>query len=165
MALPSYVWTGSAWELIGQEPVVSPNSYQSTAPSSPSTGDIWYNSTTGIPSIWDGSAWVVLTEASKNLSVITAKTGAYTLANGDQHDLIELNGTFTVTVPADATYDFLIGTQINILNIGTGVITTAGAAGVTLTGNPGLKLNGQWSGATFVKRAANTWVIVGDLIA
>lgn len=103
--------------------------------------------------------------AGQIVPVITAATAAYTLQNGDQGDLIQLNGTFTVTVPADTTYDFPVGTIINILNIGSGTITTAGAGGVTLNGNPGLKLNGQWSGASFVKRAANTWVIVGDLSA
>ena len=99
------------------------------------------------------------------IPVITAATAAYTLQNGDQGELLQFDGTFTVTVPAESTYNFPIGTIINILNIGTGTITTAGAGGVTLNGNPGLKLNGQWSGASFVKRAANTWVIVGDLSA
>ena len=103
--------------------------------------------------------------ANAYVPVITAATAAYTLQNGDQGELIQLNGTFTVTVPAESTYNFPIGSIINILNIGTGTITTAGAGGVTLNGNPGLKLNGQWSGASFVKRASNTWVIVGDLSA
>jgi hypothetical protein len=100
-----------------------------------------------------------------NITVVSAGTAAYTLASGDQGKLLQFNGTFTVTVPTDATYDFENGTVINILNIGSGTITTAGAGGVTLNGNPGLKLNGQWSGATFVKRTDNTWVIVGDLSA
>lgn len=102
-------------------------------------------------------------KSDKTYSVIAAKTGAYTLANGDQNDLIQLNGTFTVTVPADSTYDFAIGTTIDILNIGSGTITTAGASGVTLNGTPGLKLRAQWSAASLIKRAADTWVIVGDL--
>ena len=100
-----------------------------------------------------------------SVPVVSAGTAAYTLANGDQGKLLQFNGTFTVTVPTDATYDFENGTVINILNIGTGTITTAGAGGVTLNGNPGLKLNGQWSGASFIKRTDNTWVIVGDLSA
>lgn len=103
--------------------------------------------------------------ANSYVPVIAAATAAYTLQNGDQGELLQLNGTFTVTVPAESTYNFPIGTIINILNIGTGTITTAGAGGVTLNGNPGLKLNGQWSGASFIKRASNTWVIVGDLSA
>jgi len=100
-----------------------------------------------------------------DLQVIAAKVGAYTFADGDQEDLIECNGTFTLTIPTDATFNFNIGTQINILNINTGVITVAGAGGVTLNGTPGLKLRAQWSSATLVKRAPSTWVILGDLVA
>jgi hypothetical protein len=102
---------------------------------------------------------------SKLYTIPAAKTGAYTLAAGDDVNLIELNGTFTVTIPLDSTYSFSIGTTIDIVNVGTGVITTAGAAGVTLNGTPGLKLRAQWSSASFIKRAANTWVIVGDLVS
>lgn len=101
----------------------------------------------------------------RTYTVVAAKTGAYTLANGDQNDLIQLNGTFTVTVPADSTYDFAIGTTIDILNVGSGTITTAGAVGVTLNATPGLKLRAQYSAASFIKLAANTWVLVGDLTA
>jgi hypothetical protein len=104
---------------------------------------------------------------TKNIDVIAAKTGAYTISSGDQGDLIEANGTFTISVPTDATFNFDIGTQINLLNIGTGVITIAAvSAGTTsVTGTPGLKLRAQWSSATLIKRAANTWVLVGDLSA
>ena len=34
----------------------------------------------------------------------------------DVNNLVELNGTFTVSIPTDATYNFAIGTQINLLN-------------------------------------------------
>lgn len=40
---PAYVWDGSAWQQIG--PVVnSPIKFQTTAPTSPSTGDVWVDS-------------------------------------------------------------------------------------------------------------------------
>jgi hypothetical protein len=106
-------------------------------------------------------------QGDPTLNVITAKTGAYTLASGDESDLIELNGTFTVSIPTDATFNFAIGTQINLLNISTGVITIAAVTPGTTTvnGTPGLKLRAQWSSATCIKRAANIWVVVGDLIA
>jgi hypothetical protein len=107
------------------------------------------------------------TYQTKNLDIVAAKTGAYTVASGDQNDLIELNGTFTVSIPTDATFNFDIGTQISLLNIGTGVITIAATTPGTTTVNatPGLKLRAQWSSATLIKRAANTWVVVGDLTA
>ena len=105
------------------------------------------------------------TYQNKNLDIITAKTGAYTVGSGDEGDLIQANGTFTISVPTDATFNFSIGTQINLLNIGTGVITIAAVTPGTTTvnGTPGLKLRAQWSSATLIKRAANTWVLVGDL--
>ena len=88
---------------------------------------------------------------------------ARTFISGDQGKLLEFNGTFTVTVPLDSTFNFDVGTNLNLLNIGTGVITIAGAGGVTVNGSPGLKLSAQWAGATIIKRAANTWVVVGNI--
>jgi hypothetical protein len=104
--------------------------------------------------------------AVKTIPIIAAKTGTYVLALGDEGDLIECNGTFNVNIPTD-TVAFPIGTQITILNIGTGVITIGEdvPATTTLNGTPGLKLRAQWSSATLIKRAAQTWVAVGDLTA
>jgi len=125
--------------------------------------------------VYDGSQWVDIAQSTADLTsyatlaipIIAAKTSAYTVASGDEGDLIELNGTFTVSIPTDATFNFVIGTQINLLNIGTGVITVAAVTPGTTTvnGTPGLKLRAQWSSATLIKRAANTWVVVGDLAA
>jgi hypothetical protein len=125
--------------------------------------------------VWDGSQWVDIAQSTADLTsyatlaipIIAAKTSAYTVASGDEGDLIEFNGTFTVSIPTDATFNFVIGTQINLLNIGTGVITVAAVTPGTTTvnGTPGLKLRAQWSSATLIKRAANTWVVVGDLAA
>jgi hypothetical protein len=104
------------------------------------------------------------TYATKVIPIITAKTSSYQIANGDDNTLIQLNGNFTVTVPSDGTggFTFPIGTQINFLSIGTGVITFAGS-GATINGTPGLKLRAQWSSAMLIKRASNLWVLVGDL--
>jgi hypothetical protein len=43
---PGYVWdaTASEWVEIGQAAVVAPIAYQTSAPSSPATGDIWIDS-------------------------------------------------------------------------------------------------------------------------
>ena len=41
---PGYIWSGTEWVSIGQEAVVSPFYYQTTEPTSPSTGDIWIDS-------------------------------------------------------------------------------------------------------------------------
>ena len=101
------------------------------------------------------------------LPIVPAKTSAYTFEIGDKNKFIELDGTFTVSIPTDQTFNFAIGTQIHILNIGSGTITIAPASTeiTTVNATPGLKLRAQWSGATLIKRANNTWVVAGDLKA
>ena len=99
------------------------------------------------------------------IPVASGGTVSYTFASTDQGKILEFDGTFTVTVPPAATYDFPTGSVLNLLNIGTGTITIAGGTAVTVNGNPGLKLSSQWAGASIVKRGADTWVAVGDLSA
>lgn len=112
----------------------------------------------------------VVSKAATALTVQTAKTGSYTLALTDANQLVQMNasGTPTLSIPTDATANFPIGTQINVVNIhASGVLTIAAVtpATTTVNGTPGLILRAQWSGATLVKRAANTWWVTGDLKA
>jgi hypothetical protein len=51
------------------------------------------------------------------------------------------------------------------LQTGTGQTTIVATGGVTINATPGLKLRTQWSSATLIKRAENTWVAIGDLSA
>jgi hypothetical protein len=99
------------------------------------------------------------------LTISTTRTSATTISFGDENNLIRLDGTFTVSVPTDLSVNFQIGSQISILNIGTGTITIAGLPGVSVNGTPGLKLRAQWSSATIIKLSSNSWVVVGDLSA
>jgi hypothetical protein len=54
---------------------------------------------------------------------------------------------------------------MDILGTGAGLVTIAGDAGVTVNSTPGLKLRTQWSSATILKRAENSWIVYGDLKA
>ena len=85
----------------------------------------------------------------------------------DRDKLIEFTSSsaVTITVGADMFVDFPIGTSFDILQVGTGQITIQGGAGVTINATPGLKLRTQWSSATLLKRAADTWIVYGDLTA
>jgi hypothetical protein len=99
---------------------------------------------------------------------IIQKTASYTLsALTERDDLIEMSSSsaITLTIPTDATLNFPIGTSIDILQTSTGQVTIAGAAGTTVNATPGLKLRTTWSSCTLFKRAANTWVVYGDLTA
>ena len=48
---PGYIWSGTEWVSIGQEAVLAPISYQTSAPSSPATGDVWIDSNDDVPSV------------------------------------------------------------------------------------------------------------------
>ena len=104
-----------------------------------------------------------------SLTPISQKTASYTLSSlTERDDLIEMGSgsALTLTIPTDATLDFPIGTSIDILQTGAGQVTVAPVSGtVTVNATPGLKLRTTWSSATLFKRAANTWVVFGDLTA
>ena len=99
---------------------------------------------------------------------IVQKTASYSLDDLSLRDsIIEVSSTSgtTITVPADSNYNYPVGTTLDILQTNTGQVTIAGAGGVTVNATPGLKLRTQWSSATLLKRAENTWVAFGDLSA
>jgi citrate lyase gamma subunit len=100
---------------------------------------------------------------------IVQKTASYALSTLTHRDsMIEVSSTdpTTITVPLDSTVDYPIGTTIDILQTNTGQVTIAPVSvSVTVNATPGLKLRTRWSSATLMKRAANTWVVYGDLTA
>ena len=101
-------------------------------------------------------------------SEINAQTGtSYTLVLGDLAKLITMDNSspMTLTVPEDASVEFEVGDRIDILRKGTGTLTIAGTGSASVNATPGLKLRAQWSSATLVKLATNTWVLIGDLAA
>jgi hypothetical protein len=73
----------------------------------------------------------------------------------------------TVSIPTNATAAFATGAQITILQTGSGQVTIAAtnAGTTTVNGTPGLKLRAQWSSAVCIKRATDSWVVLGDLVA
>jgi hypothetical protein len=98
---------------------------------------------------------------------INQQTASYTAALTDAGKLVEISSSSATTfsIPTDASVNFPVGTQISILQTGTGQVTVAAVTSGTTTVNatPGLKLRAQWSAATLIKRAANLWVVTGDL--
>lgn len=97
----------------------------------------------------------------------TLTATSHTLEAVDLGSIIETTGSsaVTVTIPAEATVPFEIGTLINVTQVGAGIATVAAAAGVWLNGIVGgsVALDGQWSGAALVKRGADAWIIQGAL--
>jgi len=105
-------------------------------------------------------------------STYTAKTAAYTFASGDEGNIFSMNNAASVqfNIPTDATFNFAIGTEINVFWItGAGQPTvgavTPGTTTVISTGATSAtpKLRVANSGATCKKLAANSWIIFGDI--
>jgi hypothetical protein len=97
----------------------------------------------------------------------SAQTASYTLVLADKNKIVEMSVATanTLTVPPNSSVAYAVGSQINILQTGAGQTTVTAGAGVTINATPGLKMRTQWSYATLVKRAENTWVLVGDISA
>lgn len=97
----------------------------------------------------------------------SAQTASYTLVLGDKNKVVEMGVATanTLTVPPNSSVAYAVGSQINILQTGAGQTTVTAGAGVTINATPGLKMRAQWSYATLIKRAENTWVLVGDISA
>ena len=74
--------------------------------------------------------------------------------------------TLAFTVPQSGATNFTVGSQILIARGGTGELGVTGPGGVTINSAQGhLNLNYQYSGATLIKQATDTWYIFGDLKA
>jgi hypothetical protein len=97
----------------------------------------------------------------------SAQTASYTLVLADKAKIVEMSvaSANNLTVPPNSSVAFPVGSQINILQTGAGQTTVVAGAGVTVNATPGLKLRAQWSYATLIKRATDTWVLVGDISA
>ena len=92
---------------------------------------------------------------------------AYTLALTDKNKLVTLSNSATgaVTIPLNSSVAFPTGAQVHMVQKGTGPFSVTGASGVTVNATPGLNFRAQWSAATAVKIATDTWILLGDLSA
>ena len=105
-------------------------------------------------------------------STYSAKTAAYTFVSGDEGNIFSMNNAATqqFNIPTDATFNFAVGTEINVFWItGAGQPTigavTPGTTTVISTGGTSAtpKLRVANSGATCKKLAANSWIVFGDI--
>lgn len=101
-----------------------------------------------------------------NIAAINTFTDDHTLELTDAEGVVEMNKAtaITLTVPPQTSVVWQARTAIDIVQVGAGQLTVAAGAGVTIRSSGSkLKLTGQWSGATLYRRAADEWVLIGDL--
>lgn len=163
---------------------------RTAAVTSPQEGNASFLKDTNSLEIYDGAAWVaygagditgVTTGSDSGLAggatsgtvdlklrlQFNAQTGTtYTLVVGDLNKWVTCSNAsgITLTVPPSV---FQAGDQIHIQQIGAGQVTFAQGSGVTITSTGATasapKLRSQYSAATVVCTASNTFTIVGDL--
>jgi hypothetical protein len=100
------------------------------------------------------------------LNAQTATT--YTLALTDVAKVVTLSNAaaITLTVPADSSVAFPIGTQILLYQGGAGQVTITAGSGVTIRSESSkLKITGQYGVAGLLKLATDEWVAFGNLSA
>ena len=134
------------------------------------TGEIGYETDTAKFKIGNGStAWTSLAYAYGAAPALTfnAPTGtSYTLQASDAGALVTLSnsGAITLTVPPSV---FTAGQVIDIQQIAAGQVTLAAGSGVTITSTGATaaapKTRVQYSGASIVCTASNTFTVFGDI--
>jgi hypothetical protein len=105
--------------------------------------------------------------AGGGIAGFNAQTGTtYTLVVGDLNKLVTASNAsaITLTVPPSV---FSANDVINIQQIGAGQVTFAQGSGVTITSTGATatapKIRAQYSSASVICTASNTFTIVGDL--
>jgi hypothetical protein len=116
-----------------------------------------------------GNGTITLDFTSSSISNYqpTLTSNNYTVILSDKDRMLDLVNSVssTITIPAESSVNYPIGSQIHVLQASTGQFTIVPASGVIINSTPGLKLRTQWSSATLIKRGPNMWVAIGDLSA
>ena len=103
--------------------------------------------------------------------VLNAQTATYTVVLGDAFKLVTMSvaSANDFQIPTNANVAFPVGTVINVIQIGAGQTTikavTSGTTTISSTGATATtpKLRAQFSAASCIKVATDTWYVVGDI--
>ena len=151
-----WYYTGSAWAASG-----ATGDIEGVTVTSPLTG----GGTSGTVNVaYDYAAGSKLT--------LNAQTATYTavLADADQKLVtMSVASANDFQIPTNANVAFPVGTIINVIQIGAGQTTikavTSGTTTISSTGATATapKLRAQYSAASCIKVATDTWYVVGDI--
>lgn len=91
-------------------------------------------------------------------------TTSDTPTSSDAGKLITLSNASAITVTINSSLGLSAGQRIDFAQTGAGQVTFS-ASSTTINATPGLKLRAQYSSASLICTAANTYLLVGDLSA
>ena len=106
------------------------------------------------------------THLHATVTTITEATTARTVGLTDAGKIIECTNASptTITIPANATTAFPVGSVIGGARMGSGTLTIAGAGGVTINSAGGLLSVAEQYGAWAIRKTAtDTWHLIGAL--
>jgi hypothetical protein len=105
-------------------------------------------------------------EYTSVLTGTNAQTGTtYTLQASDAGKLVTMSNASanTLTIPANSSVAFPVGTRIDIVQLGAGQTTIAITSDTLVSYSGYTKLVGQYAGASIVKIASTQWALVGNI--
>jgi hypothetical protein len=121
------------------------------------------NKTLTSPTVNDG-------KLNLTLNAQTGTTYTFVLTDNGKFVTATNSSAQTYSIPTNASVAFPVGTQIHIVQLGTGQVTinavtpatTTIVSNATTAASP--RLRAQYSSATCIKTATDSWVVVGDII-
>jgi hypothetical protein len=127
--------------------------------------------TNGFTLVADSAATTGLAYSAGIPVVLNAQTATYTVVLGDAYKLVTMSvgSANDFQIPTNANVAFPVGTVINVIQIGAGQTTikavTSGTTTISSTGATATtpKLRAQYSAASCIKVATDTWYVVGDI--
>lgn len=130
------------------------------------TQDVGGTPTSGKGTLSALLAWLVANGVGSAGYTFNSQAGtSYTLVLSDAGKMVAMENAAanTLEVPPNSSVAFPVGTRIDITQDGAGQTTVLEGSGVSVTTRKTLKLIGQNAKATLIKRATNTWDLVGEL--
>jgi hypothetical protein len=96
----------------------------------------------------------------------TTYTASHILVAGNAGTLVKMNvsSAHTLTIPPEITYNFDVGTQIVVVQLGAGQTTITPGTGVSLVSEGGKRITkAQYATASLIKLGTDAWLLTGNL--
>jgi len=116
----------------------------------------------------NGTGHTVITNPDLPIDINTQTGTTYTAVIGDAGAIITMNNASanTLTIPANGSVAFAVGTQLYFEQLGAGATTIAITTDtLNVNSNLTLVLNGQYAQAVATKITSTTWTLGGNLVA
>jgi len=99
--------------------------------------------------------------------IISTTSATINLANGTHEGTFiysNLGTAVTVNIIVNSTQAFPVGTEIDIIQAGAGVVTLTPTSGVELNGDTAnIAITAQWGGVTLKQITVDSWIAVGKI--